>query len=143
MRLRALLRNLFHQENKGKGPGRKALNLATTETRKPKRTYEQKLAGNIKQEVWDKVGPLENNSGNIILDGFHMAEVLNKYFSSVFVLYTKFEGNKSEHFGQLFVTHEMIAKKIKRWKIINHLELMGYHQNCLRKLLNKSIQKGY
>ena len=51
-----------------------------------------------------------------------MAEVLNEYFSSVFttedisslpVPFTKFEGNKSEHLGQLF---EMIAQKIKKIK---------------------------
>ena len=77
-----------------------------------------------------------------------MAEVLNEYFSSVFatedisslpVPFTKFEGNKSEHLGQLFVTPEMIAKKIM--KIINHLELMGYHQNCLMKLLSKLVHQ--
>ena len=54
-----------------------------------------------------------------------MAEVLNEYFSSVFttedisslpVPFTKFEGNKSEHLGQLFVTPEMVAKKIKKMK---------------------------
>ena len=54
-----------------------------------------------------------------------MAEVLNDYFSSVFttedisslpVPFTKFEGNKSEHLGQLFVTPEMIEKKIKKMK---------------------------
>ena len=52
-----------------------------------------------------------------------MAEVLNEYFSSVFtkedisslpVPFTKFEGSKSEHLGQSFVTPEMIAKKIKK-----------------------------
>ena len=78
-----------------------------------------------KQKVRDKVGPLENNSENIISDGFQMAEVLNEYFSSVFttedisslpVPLTKFEGNKSEHLGQLFVTPEMIANKIKKMK---------------------------
>ena len=78
-----------------------------------------------KQKVRDKVGPLENNSENIISDGFQMAEVLNEYFSSVFttedigslpVPFTKFEGNTSEHLGQLFVTPEMIAKKIKKMK---------------------------
>ena len=76
---------------------KKALNLATTEIRKSKRTFEQKLAGNkkndsksfyayvrSKQKVRDKVGPLENKSKNIISDGFQMAEVLNEYFSSVF-----------------------------------------------------------
>ena len=117
---------------------KEALNLATTEIRKSKRTFEKKLAGNIKndsksfyayvrskQKVRDKVGPLENNSENIISEGFQMAEVLNEYFSSVFttedinslpVPLTKFEGNKSEHLGQLFVTPEMIAKKIKKMK---------------------------
>ena len=52
-----------------------------------------------------------------------MAEVLNEYFSSVFtkedissVPVTKFEGDKSEQLGQLFVTPEMIAKKIKKMK---------------------------
>ena len=56
-----------------------------------------------KQKVRDKVGPQENNSGNIISDGFQMAEVLNEHFSSVFttedisslpVPFSKFEGNK-------------------------------------------------
>ena len=78
-----------------------------------------------KQKVRNKVGSLENNRENIISDGFQMAEVLNKYFSSVFttadisslpVPFTKFEGNKSEHLGQLFVTSEMIANKIKKIK---------------------------
>ena len=76
-----------------------------------------------KQTVRDKVGPLENNRGNIFSDGFQMAEVLNEYFSSVFttednsslpVPFTKFEGNISEHLGQLFVTPEVITKKIKK-----------------------------
>ena len=117
---------------------KEVLNLATHEIRKCKRTFEKKLAGNIKnyskslyayvrskQKVRDKVGPLENTSENIISDGFQMAEVLNEYFSSVFttedisslqVPFTKFEGNKSEQLGQLFVTSEMIAKKIKKMK---------------------------
>ena len=97
---------------------KEALSLATTEIRKYKITFDKKLAGNIKHysksfyayvrskhKVRDKVGPL----GNIISEGFQMAE----YFSSVFttedisslpVPFTKFEGNKSEHLGQLFVT---------------------------------------
>ena len=117
---------------------KEALNLATIKIIKSKRIFEKKLAGNIKndsksfyayvsskQKVRDKVGPLENNSGNIISDGFQMAEVLNEYFSSVFttedisslpVPVTKFEGSKSEHLGQLIVTTEMIAKKIKKMK---------------------------
>ena len=51
-----------------------------------------------------------------------MAEVLKEYFSSVFATedisslpfpVTKSEGNKSDHLGQLFVTPEMIEKKMK------------------------------
>ena len=109
---------------------KEALNLATTEIRKSKRTFEKKLAGNIKnesksfyayvrskQKVRDKVGPLENNRGNIISEVFQMAEILKEYFSSVFTTedisshpdpFTKFEGNKSEHLWHLFVTPVMI-----------------------------------
>ena len=38
----------------------------------------------IKQIVRDKVGSPENSAGNIISQGFLMAEDLNGYFSSVF-----------------------------------------------------------
>ena len=52
-----------------------------------------------------------------------MAKVLNEYFSSVFTtedissfpgLVTKFEDDKSNNLGPLFVTSQMIAKKIKK-----------------------------
>ena len=65
---------------------KKALNAATNEVRKSKRNVEHKLAQNIKsdsksfyayvrnkQNVRDKVGPLEDNFGNIITQGFLMA----------------------------------------------------------------------
>ena len=103
---------------------KEAFNLATTEIRKSKRTFEKKLAGNIKkysksfyayvrskQNVRDKVGPLVNNRGNIISEGFQMAEVLNEYFSSVFTT-----EDISSHLGHLFVTPVMIANKIKKMK---------------------------
>ena len=69
---------------------KEALNAATNEVRKSKRNFEHKLAENIKsdsksfyayvrskQTVRDKVGPLEDNAGNIITQGFLMAEELN------------------------------------------------------------------
>ena len=106
-----------------------ALNLATNEIRKCKRTFEKKiLAGNIKmtarvynvrskQNVQDNFGPLENNRENIISDGFQMAEVFTtEDISPLPVPFTKFEANKSEHLGQLFVTSETIAMKIKKMK---------------------------
>ena len=153
---------------------KEAFNLATTEIRKSKRTFERKLARNIKnysksfyayvrskQKVRDKVGPLENNRGNIISDGFQMAEVLIEYFSSVFttedisslpVPFTKFEGNKSEHLGQLFVTPEMI-KKIKKMKDNKSPGVNGIPPKLLKdiveqistphaKLFNLSLEEG-
>ena len=76
---------------------KEALNLATTELRKSKRTFE-KMDGNIKHEskkeyayvrskqtFQDMVALLENNSDNIISDVFLMPEVLNEHFSSVFL----------------------------------------------------------
>ena len=151
---------------------KEALNLATTEIRKSKRTFEKKLAGNIKndsksfyayvrskQNVRDKVGPLENNRGNIISEGFQLTEVLNEYFSSVFttedisslpVPFTKFEGNKSEHLGQLFVTPVMTANKIKKMKdnrvdgIPPKLlkEIVEQISTPLAKLFNLSLEEG-
>ena len=62
-----------------------------------KRNFEHKLAKNIKSDsksfyaylrskenIRDKVGPLEENVGNIITQGYLMAEELNMHFSSVF-----------------------------------------------------------
>ena len=93
---------------------KEALNAAT----KAKRNFEHKLAQNIKsdsksfyayvrskQNVGDKVGPLEDNAGNIITQGCLMAEELNVHFSSVFtredtsslpVPETKFNGSDEE-----------------------------------------------
>ena len=54
-----------------------------------------------------------------------MAEYLNEYFRSVFTKENisslplparKFEGDESQNLGQLFVTPEMISKKIKMMK---------------------------
>ena len=76
---------------------KEALNAATNDARKSKRNCEHKLAQNInpdsksfyayvrsKQNVRDKVGPLEDNVGNIITQIFLMAEELNLHFRSVF-----------------------------------------------------------
>ena len=117
---------------------KEALNQATAEIRNSKRSYEQKIAFNIKhdsksfyayvrskQKVQDKVGPLEGSDGNIITEGFLMAENLNEYFSSVFtredisilpVLETKFEGSEFDYLGQLIVTPTMVAMKIRHMK---------------------------
>ena len=117
---------------------KEALYAATNEVRKAKRNVEHKLAQNIKsdsksfyayvrskQNVRDKVGPLEDNAGNIITEGCLMAEELNVHFSSVFtredtsslpVPETKFNGSEEEKLGQLVVTPEVVASKINNMK---------------------------
>ena len=88
-----------------------------------------------------------------------MAEILNEYFNSVFttedisslpVPFTKFRGNKSEHLGQLFVTPEMIAKKMKDNKspgvdgIPPKLleEIVDQISTPLAKVFNLSLEEG-
>ena len=117
---------------------KEALNAATNEVRKSKRNVELKLAQNIKsdsksfyayvrskQNVRDKVGPLEDNAGDIITERILMAEELNMHFSSVFtredtsslpVPETKFNGSEGETLGQLVVTPEVVARKINNMK---------------------------
>ena len=117
---------------------KEALNAATNEVRKSKPNFEHKLAQNIKsdsesfyayvrskQNVRDKVGPLQDNAGNIITQGFLMAEELNMHFSSVFtredtssipVPETKFKGSEGGRLGQLVVTPEVVASKINNMK---------------------------
>ena len=115
-----------------------ALNAATNEVRKSKLFFEHKFAKHIKsdsdicctyvrskQNVPDKVEPLEDNAGNIITQGFLMAEELNMHFSSVFtrddisslpVPETLFNGSEGEMLGQLLVTPEVLASKIYNMK---------------------------
>ena len=75
-----------------------------------------------------------------------MAEVLNEYFSSVLtteafssipVPFTIFEGNKSEHLGQLFVTPESIAKKIKKMKDNKSPGVDGIPPKLLKKIVEQ------
>ena len=115
-----------------------ALNAATNEVRKSKRNCEHNLAQNIKsdsksfyayvrskQNVRDRVGPLEDNAENKITQGILMAEELNMQFSSVFtredtsslpVPETNFEESEGERLGQLVVTPEVVANKINNMK---------------------------
>ena len=91
---------------------------------------------------WD----LKSNREHIISDGFQIAEVLNEYFSSVFtaedisslpVPFTKFDGNKSEHLGQLFVTPEMIAKHIKKMKDSTSPGVEGIPPKLLKEIVEQ------
>ena len=73
--------------------------------------------------------------------------------SSLPVPFTKFYGNKSEHLGQLFVTPEMIAQKIKKKKDNKSPGVDGIPPKLLKeiveqistplaKLFNLSLEEG-
>ena len=71
-----------------------------------------------KQNVRDKVGPLEDNAGNTITQRFVMGEELNMQFSSEFtredtcslpVPETKFNGTEGDRLGQLVLTPAKLA----------------------------------
>ena len=154
---------------------KEALNAATNEVRKSKRNVELKLAQNIKsdsksfyayviskQNVRDKVGPLEDSAGDIITEGILMAEELNMHFSSVFtredtsslpVPETKFNGSEEEKLGQLIVTPEVVASKINNMKEnkspgVDGLspkilkETVGQISKPLAHVFNMSLQEG-
>ena len=154
---------------------KEALNAATNEVRKSKRNFEHKLAQNIKsdsksfyayvrskQNVRDRVGPLEDNAGNKITQGILMAEELNMHFSSVFtredtsslpVPETKFEGSEGERLGQLVVTPDVVANKINNMKenkspgvdgIAPKILKETVEQICtpLARVFNMSLQEG-
>ena len=154
---------------------KEALNAATNEVRKSKRNFEHKLAQNIKsdsksfyayvrskQNVRDKVGPLKDTAGNIITQGFLMAEELNMHFSSVFkrentsslpVPETKFNGSEGEKLGQLVVTPEVVASKINNMKENKSPGVDGISPKILKEIVeqismplahvfNMSLQEG-
>ena len=137
----------------------------------PKRSYEPKLVCNIKtfyeyirskQNIRDKVGPPEDSAGNIISQGFLMAEDLNGYFSSVFtredlsslpVPDTKFQEDTFYCLGQLIVTPEMVAKQIKAMKDNKSPGVDGIHPKLqmetveqtsipLARVFNLSLKEG-
>ena len=106
------------------------------------------------------VGPLENNAGNIITQGFLMAEELNMHFSSVFtredtcslpVPETKFNGSEGERLGQLVVTQEVVASKINNMKENKSPRVDGISTKILKEtveqistphVFNMSLQEG-
>ena len=106
------------------------------------------------------VGPLENNAGNIITQGFLMAEELNMHFSSVFtredtcslpVPETTFNGSEGERLGQLVVTQEVVASKINNMKENKSPRVDGISTKILKEtveqistphVFNMSLQEG-
>ena len=73
-----------------------------------------------------------------------MAEFLNEFLSSVFITENirslppiKFEGDKSDHLGQLFVIPDMIAKTIKKMKDTKSAGVDGISTKLLKEIIEQ------
>ena len=76
---------------------KRARNKATTELRRAKRKFEEKLAEGTKKDstsfsryvesklgTREKIGPLKDDSGNVLTEAESMGELLNRFLASVF-----------------------------------------------------------
>ena len=99
-----------------------------------------------KQNVRDKVGPLVDNAGNIITQGFLMAEDLHMHFSSVLtredtssipVPETKFKGSEGERLGQIVVTPEVVVSEINNMKENKSPGVDGISPNILKETVEQ------
>lgn len=118
---------------------RKARNLTTQEYKNSKTNFESKLTKNIKNDsksfyayvrskakTKDRVGPLSNDSGDIITDDSSMSRIFNEYFASVFTdeslhprlppIQNMFKEDDSEMLLDIYVTEDMVLKKLKGLK---------------------------
>jgi len=115
---------------------KKKLKLSVKENKIAKKNFEERLVNNIKKDsksfyayasskkrTNNKVGPLEDNSGKILNDNKLNADLLNKYFSSVFTkenmqsipspLQT-FNANSDQILDKLSITEEIVFVKLSK-----------------------------
>ena len=113
------------------------LKISRDRVRKAKRSFERKLADNIKNDsksfyayvrskrrTKDRVGPLKDQGGEVIIDDEVAANILNDYFSSVFTIEDCsnipepaqiFKGSLiREGLFDLDITSEMVEKKLEK-----------------------------
>src|SRR3984885_6182369 len=136
------------------------------------RNFEQKLSRNVKQDCKsfynyvrsrqsrkDRVGPLKDDEGEVIVDDEEAAETLNKYFSSVFTL--EDVGNIPEPhqtaldnemgLTKVMFTRENVVEQLRRLKTdkspgIDELHPKFLHEvreeigEALAQIFNKSMQ---
>src|SRR5579864_8235140 len=132
---------------------RKALAVCRT----AKRNYEQKLANDVKsnsksffayvrskQRTKDRVGPLRDSDGNVVVDDGKAAGLLNTYFGSVFTVEDRtkipeptqmFQGIiEEEGLLDLQISEETVEKKLKELKLDKCPGLDGIHSKMLFEL---------
>ena len=122
---------------------KRALNIATSTFRDAKRHFEVKLSRECKtnpksfyayvrskSKTKDKVWPLKDNNGNLVVEDSKICNLLNDFFSSVFtqedvncteqdfpILRNLFTGNLDDALNEVFVDEEDVKCRLKRLKI--------------------------
>lgn len=122
---------------------RRAANGATAAFRKAKQNFELKLANDVKinpksfysyvrskSRTKDKVCPLRDEVGRIVVDDVEVCNVLNNYFSSVFtqeniscvandfpVLEELFPGDRNHMLHDMCITEQIVLSKLKNLRV--------------------------
>jgi len=151
------------------------LRKSVQENNRAKILFEQNLADNIKRDSKSfysyvrskqrsrvRVGPLKDNSGNIVSESGAIADLLNSYFSSVFTVenvssipnpISNFDFTNAQSFSEICVDEQLVREKLSRMNTSKsqgpdelHPKLLFELRNELCKpltvLFNVSIQTG-
>jgi hypothetical protein len=152
------------------------LRKAVASCRMAKRTFEQKLANDVKnnsksffayvrskQRTKDRVGPLKDSAGNLVVDDREAACLLNKHFATVFTTEDRttipdpiqmFKGSVvQEGVLGIKISRGMVEKKLVELKVGKCPGLDGIHPKMLfelrkeiseplAKLFNDSLESG-
>jgi ribonuclease P/MRP protein subunit RPP40 len=133
------------------------LRKAAETCRMAKRNYERKLANDVrnnnksffayvrsKQRTKDKVGPLKDSAGRVVVDDNEAACLLNTYFGTVFTVEDRttipdpiplFQGSAEETgLVDVKINHDMVEKKLQQLKIDKCPGLDGIHPKMLFEL---------
>ena len=145
------------------------LQKSRNKNREAKRSYENKLANNIKndcksffayvrskQRTKDKVGPMKDSTGRIIVEDEEAANLLNDYFSSVFTIedcsnipepVSFFDRSLlGEGLIGIEVTDEIVENKLKNLNVNKCPGLDGVHPKMLfelRQIVAKPLARLY
>ncbi|XP_072107366.1 uncharacterized protein [Mobula birostris] len=119
--------------------------------KREKINYERKLANNIKEDtksffkyikskrqVRVDIGPIENDTGEIVMGDEEIAEELNKYFASVFTeedsRIPDTQGWQGREVCAVTITTEKVLRKLNRLKVDNSPGPDGMHPRVLKEV---------